>query len=84
VIGEALACEVPVVATDVGDAGRILDGVGTVVASGNVGALAEAVAAELLHPRDGQRWAALRTSIQQRFNLYQHEVLFRLLPCRCL
>ena len=37
-----MACGVPVVATDVGEAGRILGDFGTVVPAGDVGALAEA------------------------------------------
>jgi glycosyltransferase involved in cell wall biosynthesis len=43
VIGEAMACGIPCVATDVGDCRVLLDGFGPVVAPGSPGALADAV-----------------------------------------
>ena len=44
VVGEAMACGVPMVVTDVGDSAWILDGNGEVVPPGDAGALAQALA----------------------------------------
>lgn len=43
VIGEAMACGVPCVATDVGDSARMIDTTGTVVMPGDVNALSRAI-----------------------------------------
>jgi glycosyltransferase involved in cell wall biosynthesis len=71
VIGEALACGVPVVATDVGDAVRIVDGRCVVVGVGDVVGMADGVVAELVGPRDDAGREALRVSIVERFGLEQ-------------
>jgi glycosyltransferase involved in cell wall biosynthesis len=71
VIGEALACGVPVVATDVGDAVRIVDGRCVVVGVGDVVGMADAVVAELVTPRDDAGREALRVSVVERFGLEQ-------------
>ena len=55
VIGEAMACGVPCVATDVGDVREIIDGTGFVVPSRDVQALAEAIRAMLSLPEDARR-----------------------------
>jgi glycosyltransferase involved in cell wall biosynthesis len=57
VLGEAMACGVPCVATDVGDVRRVLDSVGTVVRPGDHAAMARAVIG-LLRMSSAQRRAA--------------------------
>ncbi len=60
VIGEALACGVPVVATDVGDVREIVGEAGRVVPPGQPAALAEAIAALLaLTPEQRRELGAL-------------------------
>jgi glycosyltransferase involved in cell wall biosynthesis len=81
VVGEAMACGVPCAATDVGDAAEIVGSLGRVVTTGDMPALADAVAALLsLSPaeRESLSWQ-MRESIRQRFDIgavarrYEHE-----------
>ncbi|MCP4572453.1 MAG: glycosyltransferase [bacterium] len=68
VLGEALACGVPCVATDVGDSALVVDDPARIVPSGDPEALAAAVTRHLteppLLPDEG-----LRTSVQERFGV---------------
>jgi glycosyltransferase involved in cell wall biosynthesis len=73
VVGEAMACGVPCVVTDVGDAGTIVGETGRVVPPGDPSTLARAWA-ELLALPDGQRQAlgaAARERIATHFSLEQ-------------
>lgn len=71
VIGEAMACRVPCVTTDVGDAARIVADTGRVVAIGDWGALAREVLALLeLEPGARDELGALaRARIERDFSL---------------
>jgi glycosyltransferase involved in cell wall biosynthesis len=71
VVGEAMACGVPCVATDVGDAARIIGDTGRIVAPRDAPALAAAVL-ELLAPSATERaafGAAARSRIVAEFSL---------------
>lgn len=71
VIGEAMACRVPCVTTDVGDAARIVANTGRVVGIGDWGALAREVLALLeLEPGARDELGALaRARIERDFSL---------------
>jgi len=71
VIGEAMACGVPCVATDVGDAGRVIGDTGRVVAPGNPAALAEALDDLLELAPDARRHLgeAARRRIESEFSI---------------
>ncbi len=71
VIGEAMACGVPCVATDVGDAGWIIGDTGRVVPPVNPTALAEALDDLLELPPDGRQrlGAAARRRIEENFSI---------------
>ena len=70
-IAEAMACEVPVVATDVGYAAKLLDGYGALVPAGDADALATAMLRTLaLDPAERQRLgSAARVSLAARFSI---------------
>lgn len=71
VVGEAMSCGVPCAVTDVGDAADIVDGIGRVVASGDMPALADAVADLLaLAPQArAQLGARAQQAVRTRFDL---------------
>jgi glycosyltransferase involved in cell wall biosynthesis len=60
VLGEAMACGVPCVVTDVGDSASIVGDVGRVVASGDMAGLAREIEALLVLP------AAVKTGLSER------------------
>jgi glycosyltransferase involved in cell wall biosynthesis len=68
VVGEAMACGVPCVVTDVGDSARIVGELGVVVPPGDAEALARGLAATL-DRLDGIDRGALRERIATRFSL---------------
>jgi glycosyltransferase involved in cell wall biosynthesis len=71
VLCEAMSCGVPCVTTDVGDAARVVEGVGLVVPPRDPAALADGLAAMLERlERDGPRLAVLcRERVEQEFSL---------------
>jgi glycosyltransferase involved in cell wall biosynthesis len=70
VIGEAMACGIPCVATDVGDCRVLLDGFGSVVAPGSPRALAGAVLSAIeARNRDPELPHRLRARILGRYTL---------------
>lgn len=71
VLGEAMACGIPCVATDVGDCRALLAGIGAVVPPRNSEALAAALARTLRLPasRRAQLAAAGRERIEREFSL---------------
>ncbi|GAB5095606.1 glycosyltransferase [Caballeronia sp. HLA56] len=66
VIGEAMACETPCVATDVGDTAWLIGETGTVVPPRNADALAQALVDMLMLPRT--RRAALGVAARERID----------------
>ena len=68
VLGEAMACGVPCVATDVGDAARILDGCGVVVPPGSPSRLAEAIREGLAHVSQDRK-RACRERVEREFSV---------------
>ena len=62
-IAEAMAAGVPIIATDVGDAGRIVGDTGIIVPPDNVGALAEAIQ---VMQRDPERRRTLGAAARRR------------------
>lgn len=71
VVGEAMACGIPMVVTDVGDSAWILDGCGRVVPPGDDQALSEAIDAMLSLPAQArqQLGARARERIMRDFSL---------------
>ena len=71
VVGEAMACGVPVVAHDVGDAGRLLAACGPCIPPGNINELARAVGEILQMPVTQRKriGARSRARIVQHFGL---------------
>jgi glycosyltransferase involved in cell wall biosynthesis len=64
VVGEAMACGTPCVATDVGESAAIVGGVGEIVPPANPPAMAEAI--DLLLAMDDSARAALGRAARQR------------------
>jgi glycosyltransferase involved in cell wall biosynthesis len=64
VLGEAMSCGVPCISTDVGDAGEILDGVGTIVQPGDAHNLKIAIQENLQLPLDQK--PTLREKLRSR------------------
>lgn len=70
VIGEAMACDTPCVATDVGDVSRVIGDAGIVVARENPAALADAVESVLARPGGtGSSRMSPRSRIVERFSV---------------
>lgn len=71
VLGEAMSCGVPCVTTDVGDAARVVEGVGLAVPPRNPAALADGLAVMLERlEREGPRLGALcRERVEAEFSL---------------
>jgi glycosyltransferase involved in cell wall biosynthesis len=71
VIGEAMACGVPCVVTDIGDMATIVDGTGVVVPVGNAGAMAQAWESLICAGPERRRalGQAAREHIRERYNL---------------
>ncbi len=68
VVGEAMACGVPCVVTDVGDAARIVGDTGIVVPARDPEALARAIEAMLEDPDRASRGRAARRRIEEQFS----------------
>jgi glycosyltransferase involved in cell wall biosynthesis len=71
VVGEAMACGIPAVVTDVGDSAQIVGGTGRVVPAKNAPALAEAIV-EVLSMEPGERQSlglAARRRIIEEYSL---------------
>ncbi len=71
VLGEALACGVPCVSTDVGDAARILQDAEFIAPPGNPSRLAEALKRALVVSAIPERRRACRAMIAERFGVEQ-------------
>lgn len=71
VLGEAMACEVPCVVTDVGDSADIVGDTGRVVAAGDMDDMARQLLAVLQMPADQRRalGARARARVQERYEL---------------
>jgi glycosyltransferase involved in cell wall biosynthesis len=70
VLGEAMACGVPCVATDVGDTVEILGGLGAIAPRGNPSALTAALLSVIDRTRqDGTLLAKLRARVVERYGL---------------
>ena len=70
-LGEAMACSVPCVATDVGDCSYILKGLGTIVESRNPQALAEAIDKKLRMSSDERKreGSLLRKRVEESYDI---------------
>jgi glycosyltransferase involved in cell wall biosynthesis len=76
VLGEAMACGVPCVATDVGDAARIVGPSGAIVSVGDVEGLVHKILSLL--ESSPESWAALKSAAQSRIcELFSVETMAR-------
>ena len=86
VLGEAMACGVPCVATDIGDSSAIIGDTGRVVAPRDPAALAAAIGELVVAGREHRRalGAAARRRIEERYSIgsivSQYEALYETLP----
>jgi glycosyltransferase involved in cell wall biosynthesis len=71
VVAEAMACGIPVVATDVGDARRIVGETGTIVRTRDISAMISAIRDMVLEPEPlrHQRCASARKRIEDSYSL---------------
>lgn len=78
-VGEAMACGIPCVVTDVGDASLLVGDTGHIVPVGNPGAIAEAWCALLDETADRRaaRGRAARDRITEHFSVGAHSVAYR-------
>ena len=83
VLGEAMACSVPCVATDVGDSAEIVGGTGRVVAAGDMADMAKQLQALLGMPAEQRRVLGTRARerVRARYELRditrQYEVVYK-------
>lgn len=68
-VGEAMACALPCVVTDVGDCRRVVGETGLVVPPGDAGALAAALREVLSDPGSGRRGEAARRRVVEEFSV---------------
>ena len=71
VVGEAMACGVPCVVTDVGDAGRIVGDTGLVVPPREPGALAQGIIASLRRTDRNEQERRARSRIEAEFPVHR-------------
>jgi glycosyltransferase involved in cell wall biosynthesis len=80
-VGEAMACGIPCVVTDVGDAGLLVGDTGRIVPVGDAGAIAQAWCALLDESAEARaaRGESARNRIAERFSLGAHAAAYQTL-----